>query len=186
MGMSTREVCKILLVHPDSAMRDGLVLAAQGRVPATFTCAATGAEALEFNRIEAHHVLVAGLDLGDMSGLDLAQWAFSSRRRPFILIGDAPRSGDLIRAIRQGAVDFLPVPVDGRRYVESLAATIRRESARWRRARRVQRDREVIRRVLQDRQQLNQRIELICRDMVGAHRRLFHRVLEYQQTIRRG
>ena len=37
--------------------------------------------------------------------------------------------------------------------------------------------RQLVRRVLSERRDLNRRIDLVCKDLVGAHRRLVQRVL---------
>ena len=47
-----------------------------------------------------------------------------------------------------------------------------RHAARYRRLR------ELVHRVIRERRDLNRRIELVCRDLVEAHRRLVHRVVE--------
>jgi hypothetical protein len=44
----------------------------------------------------------------------------------------------------------------------------------------MQRLRRLLRRLLRERRELRQRTELICRDLVGAHRRLVDRVLTIQ------
>jgi hypothetical protein len=40
--------------------------------------------------------------------------------------------------------------------------------------------RELVRHVIRERRDLNRRIELVCRDLVEAHRRLVHRVVEFK------
>lgn len=42
--------------------------------------------------------------------------------------------------------------------------------------------RELVRRAVQERRDLNSRIELVCRDLVEAHRRLTHRFVEIQRA----
>ncbi len=42
--------------------------------------------------------------------------------------------------------------------------------------------RELVRRVIRERRDLNRRVELVCRDLVGAHRRLVTRVLSSEGT----
>ena len=42
--------------------------------------------------------------------------------------------------------------------------------------------RELVRHVIRERRDLNRRTELVCRDLVEAHRRLVHRVLAIEGT----
>lgn len=184
--MSYQSMDKVLIVHPEAGMRDALARRASGGIRACISEATNGAEALELDEVEAYDVVVAAVDLGDMTGMELSARLRSSRRRPVILMGDHPTPGQVIEALRGGVADFLSTPIDGGYFVRAVARALGREAARRRRGRRAARDRALIRRVLEDRRQLNQRIELICKDMVGAHRRLFHRVLAFQQISRRG
>lgn len=180
--MNASQTNKILVVVHDAVMLEILVDAAAQNFNAHVTCAATGGDALDIDRVEFHHVVLAGVKLTDMSGFDLAQKIMQLRRRPVILIADDPTADDVIRAVRLGVSDFLTTPVDVEYLFTAIDTALRRESAERRRNRRDQRTRSLIRRVLRDRRNLNQRIDLICRDMVGAHRRLFHRVLSFQHS----
>ena len=52
----------------------------------------------------------------------------------------------------------------------------RQHQAKYRRMR------DLLRRVIRERRDLNQRIDLVCRDLVGANRRLVHRVLDFEEA----
>jgi len=182
--MSTTETGKILVVVKDAVMLEILVEAASQSLRAHVSCAVTGNDALEIDCIDPHHVVLAGLDLPDMTGLHFAEQVLKQRNRPVMLVGADPSAQTLLRAMRVGVSDVLSDPVDPEYLLRRLSSLLNRDADERRRCRREYRQRSLIRRVLQDRRNLNQRIELICRDMVGAHRRLFHRVLTAQEQGR--
>ena len=181
---SMPETGKILVVMHDATTLEILVDAAARDFNAQVTWANTGSDALDIDCVDFHHVVLAGVCLPDMSGLDLARQILHLRHRPVILVGADPTVEDAIRAVRLGVSDFLPAPVDVEHLFTAIGTALRRSAAERRRIRREHRNRSLIRRVLRDRRNLNQRIDLICRDMVGAHRRLFHRVLTAQHRAR--
>ena len=182
--MSSSDTPKILVAVHDAVMLEIIVDAAARHFSAQVTRAATGNDALDIDCVESHHVVLAGIDLPDMSGFDLAEQILRLRRRPVILIADDPTADEVIRAVRLGVFDLLRIPVDVDHLYKAMDTALRRDAAERARSRREERNRSLIRRVLRDRRNLNQRIDLICRDMVGAHRRLFHRVLTGQQRTR--
>lgn len=167
---------RILVVIPDAVMLDFVVDVLHESTSSCVTCAATGSDALDLDCIESHHVVLTHQTLPDMSGLALARQMMALRERPVVMIADGPTVDDAIAAMRAGVADFFAAPVDSGRLSEALRMGLARDAMNRRLMRREARLRSVIRRVLRERRQLNQRIELVCRDMVGAHRRLFHRV----------
>ncbi|NOT02228.1 MAG: response regulator [Phycisphaerales bacterium] len=168
---------KILVVVPDAVMLEIVVDVLAEAFQSHVTCAATGADALDLDCIESHHVVLTQLKLPDMSGLALARQIMALRDRPVIVIAENPTVDEMVGAIRAGVADLFTTPVDVERLSDALRTGLARDATNRRQSRREARLRSVIRRVLRDRRQLNQRIELVCRDMVGAHRRLFHRVV---------
>lgn len=183
--MSSSDIPRILVVAHDAVMLEVIVDAAARNFSAQVTRAATGGDALDIDRVESHHAVLASVDLPDMSGFDLAEQILELRHRPVILMADDPTADQTIRAMRLGVFDFLRIPVDVEYLYKTIETALRRDATERARCRREQRNRSLIRRVLHDRRNLNRRIDLICRDMVGAHRRLFHRVLTGQQGTRR-
>ena len=173
-------IAKVLVALRDSVLLEILVDAAATRLGARVTCCTRGADALDVDCIDPHHLVVTGPDLPDMSGFDLVEQLLDLQRRPVILVGAEPSGDDLIRALRAGVMDFLKTPIDTEHLFRAMASGLRWAAVERNRARRERRHRSLIRRVLRDRRRLNQRIDLICKDMVGAHRRLFHRVLASQ------
>lgn len=171
---------RILAVARDPAVLDLIVGTALCPLETPITCAAQGAEALRLDRAEPHDVVIAELSLPDMKGLDFARDILARRHRPVILFGDHPTTGELLAAIRLGVSDVLPTPLHPHALLDAAARCMNHDAATRRQLRRQEKLRTLLRRVLRDRRCLNQRIDLICRDIVGAQRRLFHRVLSLE------
>ncbi len=173
---------KVLAALPDAALLEILVDAVATRLGAGVTCCTRAADALDVDCIDPHHLIVTGLELPDMSGFDLIAQLLELRRRPVILLVKNPSVDDAIRALRCGVMDIITAPIDAEYLFTAMANGLHQAAADRKHTRREHRRRTLIRRVLRDRRQLNQRIDLICKDMVGAHRRLFHRVLATQSN----
>lgn len=141
----------------------------------------TGSEALALDRIVGHDAVAIALDLPDMPGMHCAAAMLAGRRRPVVMFGDGPTLDDALAALRLGVVDLLASPVDDVQAEQAFRRCLRARSHHMRSQKRVDRLRSVLRRVLQDRRSLNMRVDLVCRDLVGAHRRLFQRVLSMEE-----
>ncbi len=170
----------ILTVGPDPGVRDLIATVAARSSGTRVAYADTGAFALRLDRSEPQHVVLADVRLPDMDGLDFARDILARRHRPVILFGAAPTVAVTLSALRAGVADYLPTPLDPRELLKTLTRCAVRDVAARREIRHQQKMRALLRRVLRDRRHLNQRIDLICRDMVGAQRRLFHRILNIE------
>jgi DNA-binding NtrC family response regulator len=97
---------------------------------------------------------------------------------PVILIDDAGEASPVVAAIRAGACDVVHAGIAA----ETFAAIVTRhvESFRGRRhlANRNRRLRGVSRRLIRDRRELRERVDLICRDLVHAYRRLAEKAVK--------
>src|SRR5207244_719060 len=102
---------------------------------------------------------------------------------PFILLDEAPDSTVALSAMRLGATDLMALPLERGALVAAVrsAANKRRElrqlTARTRRLRRLSS------RLVKDRRDLRNRVDLICRDIVTAYRRLAEKVVAQDQQI---
>ncbi len=98
-------------------------------------------------------------------------------------MGSDPSQYDLIEAMRCGVVDFFAKPFE----IEQLLATMERTMGAYRASltyrQRYERTRMLLRKVIRERRELNERIDLICKDLVGAHKRLAMRVLDRKNGI---
>ncbi len=144
------------------------------------THATTGAEAIELDFLQSHRVVVVEADLPDMDGTDLVRQLLDVRHRPAVLIGDVHDSGLLLAALRLRVADFVAAPPKSRSLRDAINRAVHDSSSSARRIHREQRLRGIMRRLLRERRGLQSRMDLICNDLVGAQRQLFHRVLSLQ------
>ena len=78
----------------------------------------------------------------------------------------------LLAALRQGAADVVRPPIDYDYLTRTIRRVVRESRIRRHEARRTQRLRHLSRRLIRDRRELHKRVDLICRDLVVAYRRL--------------
>lgn len=180
--MSDVSESRILAVVRDTNAFDTIVDVATHSFAIPVTRVAGAAEALDIDKIEQHDVVLADFAPGDMSGIELATRLLARGRRSVLLLAERPSLGDALSAMRVGVCDVLVTPLEHRPVFEALGRALRREELARREVHRSGRVRALLRRVLHDRRGLNRRIELLCRDMVGAQRRLFHRVLSNENN----
>lgn len=121
-------------------------------------------------------VIVAEQELPDGSALALLQ-ALGAVRTPVIFLDDEAGQDWIIRAFRAGAADVLTEPVDGPQLVARIQEAVRDARRRRRQRIRHRRLRRVSSRMMKDRREMRQRVDLICRDLVGAYRRLAEKVV---------
>lgn len=121
-------VHKIYLVDDDPAVLKGLsrLLRTAGYEPQTFGSAR---DFMEHYRPETPACLVLDLAMPGLTGLDLQRWlAKSANPLPVIFLtgrGDIPSS---VRAMKEGAVDFLMKPVNDAELLKAVQAALKRES----------------------------------------------------------
>jgi len=171
---------KVLVVEPDPQVVEIIADSLTTLIKAQITCVANGQDCLDVEMLEPHDAVVAELDLPDMDGLDLAEQLLALGPRPVIMMGTETDAQRVIQAMRLGVRDFLIKPFPVTALMDTVEAVAQRHRLHVRHQVRQQRTRECLRRVLRERRQLKQRTELICKDLVAAHRRLVDRVLEYE------
>jgi two-component system response regulator AtoC len=167
---------KILLVERNPRVIEMLVEAFVRRFDAQITCVSTGQDALDVEMFEPHSIAVVDAQLDDIDGLTLAARLRELSDRPVLLTGAEPTTAEVIAAMRCGVADFFVKPFEIEtllaRMTEALLAQRRQRS----RVQRHERTRVLLRKVIRERRALNERVELICKDLVGAHKRLATRV----------
>src|SRR6201994_4069622 len=130
------------LVDDDDSLRHGLasLLRSVGITSKTYS---TPQEFLETNRLEAPGCIVLDIRLPGISGLDFQeQLAGLGIPLPIILMtghGDIPMS---VRAMKAGAVDFLPKPFRDQDMIDAVTIAINRD--------RTQREKEQAQRALRE------------------------------------
>ena len=168
----------ILLVEPDADLLEMLVASLARRFDAQIRCVSDAESCLDAELAGPHDLVIAELALRDAHGLDLVSRLTAISHRPVILLANDPTCDEVIEAMRLGVRDVLrhPFPIDD--LLDAVNRLLHGQGIRRQRAARYRRMRELVRRTVRERRDLQQRIELVCRDLVGAHRRLVHRVLD--------
>ncbi len=173
---------KILLVEPDPEIVEILVASLSKRLDAQITCVADMESCLDVDMVDPHHLVVCELELDDGTGVELAEKLRMLSARPIILLADDPTTQDTIEAMRLGVRDLLIKPFPVNDLLDAAERALRCHEVRQAHVAKHHRMRKLLRRVLRERRELNQRVELVCRDLVGAQRRLMHRVCDSQET----
>lgn len=172
---------RMLLVSSRCERTEMLVSALVRRFNARLTCAIDAPAALDADIDAPHDLVIAAMDLGDYTGVQLAQQLLSLGARPILLLGDEPLTEDVIEALRLGVRDVLTHPFPVEQLLTAAEEALRVERLRRAHLLRHRTLRNLVRRVIRERRDLNQRIDLLCRDLVGAQRRLVQRVLAMEQ-----
>lgn len=168
---------KILLVEPDPGMVEMLVPSLQSRLGATVTCVDTAEACIETDLYDPHEMVIAEWMLADSDGLELAEHIQILSPRPVILLTEKARSGEAIAALRAGVCDIFVKPFPMENLLGAAQRAVERHQVQSLRAAKYRRMRELVRHVIRERRDLNRRMELVCKDLVEAQRRLVQRVL---------
>jgi len=113
----------VFVVDDDQRVREALssLISSAGLQVVVFGSAA---EFLEFERPEVPGCLVLDLQLPGASGLELQQQLLAGDTPPIVFIsghGDIPSS---VRAMKAGAIEFLPKPFDDQELLRAIHAAI--------------------------------------------------------------
>jgi FixJ family two-component response regulator len=116
----------VFVVDDDIRVREALssLISSVGLRVATF---ASAAEFLEFEKPDAPACLILDLQLPDISGLELQEELATGNPPPIIFVtghADVPSS---VRAMKAGAIEFLPKPFGERELLEAIDAAIARD-----------------------------------------------------------
>ncbi len=180
-------IAKILIVEPDPQTLEMLVAAFVERFNAHITCVSTAEDALNTELVEPHDIIVTELELDGMDGIELAEQLASLRRRPIIILAEDPTSTEAIYAMRAGVTDMFEKPFRVSTLLDSASRALHSYDIHCKHIARHRKLRDVVRKVIRERRELAKRTDLICRDLVGAHRKLVQRVMQFEEikTIRR-
>lgn len=168
---------KILLVEPDPAIVELLVETLRHHFDAVVTCVAGAEACLGTDLYDPHDLVIAEWTLEDSDGLELTEHLHILSPRPVILLVDEPTSEDTVAALRAGVCDVFVKPFSISDLIDAADRALKTFQLKRRQAAKYRRMRELVRRVIRERRDLNHRMELVCKDLVEAHRRLAQRVL---------
>lgn len=175
---------KVLLVEPDADTMELLVAAMVEELDMCLTCASSFDSAMEADLDDPHDLVISELDLMDGDGIALAGQLLGLRQRPFILLANHPTAEDAIEALRVGAFDLLAKPFPVSRVIRSAERALDGYAAHLEHVARHEKLRHLVKRVVRERRELQKRTELVCQDLVHAHRRLVTRVLDIEAENR--
>lgn len=173
---------RVLVVEPDPVTLEVLVAGLIERFDTNITCVSCGEDALQAELIEPHDLVITELELDDMPGLALAEQLAMLRTRPMILLAEEPTAEEAIAAMQAGIRDMLPKPFRISRLLQAVERALLSQRVKTQHQSRYQRMRKLLKRVIRERRELNHRVELICKDLVGAHKRLVHRVIQVESS----
>ncbi len=176
--MKHRRETKILLVEPDSTILEMMVDAIERRFDCQITCVADAEACLDVAAVERHHVIVTELELPTCDGLRLAEYISALGAGPIILLANEPTSEQVVEAMRNGIRDVYIKPFPITDLMDAIERVLHGSEVRRLHAAKYRKMRDLVRRVIRERRDLNRRMELICKDLVGAHRRLVTKVAQ--------
>lgn len=168
---------KILVVEPDGEVLEILVASLTRRFDAQITCVPDAGACLDTEMLDPHDLVITELELDDEDGLQLAEHLLALSQRPVILLANALSCEEAVEALRMGLRDVFRKPFPIEELLDATHRALAGFDLRRRRAIRYRRMRELVRRAIRERRELNQRLDLICRDLVQAQRRLVRRVM---------
>jgi DNA-binding response OmpR family regulator len=174
----SKRPAEILLVEDDVELAEMIQDYLAGALPVRVTVAASTSEALREELTHRHDAVIADLELNDGDTLSLIRQLRVSNRCPLVLMAANFTAPDLIEAIRLGVRDVLVKPFAIQEMSDVLGRAIRSRVRHRKTKRRYQRLRLLTARILRERQDLKQRTDLICQDLVNAYRGLAQKVAE--------
>jgi len=167
---------QILIVTDDGRLAADLTEPIMTGLDASITLADSLEEAAVLASSGGFDVILAARRLSDGPGLSLLDHFDAEHASPVILVGESVDAEEALAEIRRGAADLLCTPIDPallRDVIRRAAETRRTHARREARSRRL---RHLSSRLLRDRRELRQRVDLICQDLVVAYRRLVDKV----------
>lgn len=117
----------VYLVDDDSRVREALqeLLASRGFNAITFGSAA---EYVQFRRPELPACLILDIRLPDMNGLELQHRIAGGEHPPIVFISGYGDIASSVRAMKAGAIDFLPKPVRAPDLVAAVRCAISKDA----------------------------------------------------------
>lgn len=169
---------QLLLVSHDEELAEMVVRCLRDTAWAEVTHVTTASDALREELTARHDVIVTAMSLPDGDGLALTRELRVTNHCPVILTAEQVTAEEAIEALRLGVTDILIQPFDIADLIDlARRAADRRFRSRHRR-RRYRRLRSMVSRIIRERRDLRQRMDLICRDLVYAYRNLAQKVAQ--------
>ncbi len=175
------EQSSILVVEDDEALSEMVADHLESTVGANI-CRVSGAEdALCAEADDPPDLLLTDLLLPDGDGLELVR-AIRRRRRdyPVLIMTGRATLGRAVEAMRLGVSDLFAKPFDLNRLTRVVKQSLAKYDSLKRSRQRCERLRRITRSVIDERKELQQRVDLVCRDLVDSYRDLTQRFVRYR------
>lgn len=169
---------EVLLVDDDTDLAEMIGRCLRDAMRVNVTHVTSSAEAIREELTTRHELVIASMTLDDGDGLALARELRQRNRAPIILLASHPTADEAIEALRLGVTELLIKPFDLADLMTTVQETIERRLKRRRNRLRHRRLRRMASRIVRERRDLRQRMDLICQDLVHAYRGLAQKVTE--------
>lgn len=175
--MATNRV-RILIVSTESQTVAEMTAGILPFLDAEVTVVDTLDEAAVLMASDAFEVILASRLVGGEESLSLLDSREAGRSVPFILLTDNLDTHQALEAMRHGAAEIFGRPFDTSAILAAVRRLIERRREQKLQATRHLRLRRLSSRLIRDRRELRQRVDLICRDVVHAYRRLVEKTVQ--------
>ncbi len=173
---------QVLMVADDTESIAAAAADIATQLNANITMVDTFDEARGLAGSAGYDAIVAADELADGRGASLIR----EDGPPVVIIAAAAAPDRVVAAFRAGAADVVDLRTDGAALISSLSRAASRRRRRAHTMSRNRRLRRVSSRLIRDRRELRQRVDLICQDLVHAYRRLAEKVVEGSDGRRPG
>ncbi len=176
------ERAEVLLVEQDVELADTIAECVERSLRAHVARVGTADEAVAACAAKTPDVVIAEMQLPDCDGLSLARTLRNHLEldSSVILLSEQPTVGRAVEAMRLGVRDLFTKPFDMARLCHVVGHEMEEQRQRQRVERRHIRLRRMVSRIVRERRDLRERIDLICRDVVTAYHRLAQKVTAQQ------
>jgi len=166
----------ILIVADDTEVSAAIIQHAVGQLDADVTLVDSISDACAAAASTAFDLVLASAQLSDGDATALLE-AEDAVAAPVIVIDDRLDGDRVLSAMRLGAADIICRPIDFDYLTRRIRHLVREHRTGEHESRRAARLRRLSSQLIKDRRELRQRVDLICRDLVVAYRRLAEKVV---------
>lgn len=182
--MGSREV-QVLIVTDDAEQNAELAAQIVGALDANITIVNTLEEARDMMTDREFDVILASHALSDGSGIELVEDGTHTHQPALMLLQDELNVPRVLGAMRAGATDVFARPYVGDDVVSAIESAVADRRRRRHETNRNRRLRRLSSRLVRDRRELRERVDLICRDLVSAYQRMAAKVVSIEHPERR-
>jgi DNA-binding NtrC family response regulator len=176
--LTEKQPARLLIVEDDEDLATLLAEHLAETLRVEVTLATSCREAVDIELTKPQDLILSDLLLPDGDAVSLQRQLQGISTAGFVLMSGVPTVNRVVEAMRLGAMDFLVKPFDLSQLTAAVSDALGRLDKKSQLQMRYVRMRRLAKRILQDRRELRNRVDLVCRDLVQAYRRLARRVVE--------